>query len=404
MAAQDSLSDDVVAAALKKDARESSIKYSALGLQAFLPKRAIHNAPKPNTRFLRNIIKETDSHNASLLAKEAEESRARLQSLKRQEAFDRLDRQRNRQRAKEGSEEEHRHRKRRRVVDSDADESERSRRRRYSHRPRSRSRDKGVEKHRSRKSRRYKDDVSADDRDLAEEYSRSSKRNNRSRSGERDHALGGRRENGRSRRTDADISISPTNQKYEDHRHHRSRRKHHDRRASASPLRSLPKSQVHRSQPSGRQEKIRPSTPPQTDLSDSDPLETIIGPPPPPPEPKIISRGRGAFAPDSMDTRFSSSYNPTEDVRANSESEDDWDQALEALRDRQKWKQQGAERLRSAGFTKEEVEKWEKGGEKREEDVKWAKTGEGREWDRGKVMDTEGSIAVQPEWGRLKGT
>lgn len=105
-----------------------------------------------------------------------------------------------------------------------------------------------------------------------------------------------------------------------------------------------------------------------------------------------------------MDTHFSSDYDPSADVHPNSDSGNDWDQALEALRDRQRWKQQGAERLRSAGFTEIEVQKWEKGGEKREVDVKWAKKGEGREWDRGKVVDDEGDIDVKPEWGRLKGT
>jgi hypothetical protein len=84
--------------------------------------------------------------------------------------------------------------------------------------------------------------------------------------------------------------------------------------------------------------------------------------------------------------------------------EDDWDQALEALRDRQRWKQQGADRLRAAGFTDEEVKKWEKGSEKTEEDVRWAKKGEGREWDRGKVVDEDGQVDVRAEWGRLKGT
>ena len=105
-----------------------------------------------------------------------------------------------------------------------------------------------------------------------------------------------------------------------------------------------------------------------------------------------------------MDTHFSSTYDPSIDVQPNPESEDDWDQALEALRDRQRWRKQGAERLRSAGFTQEEVEKWEKGGERREEDVRWVKRGEKREWDRGKVVDLEGDVDVRPEWGRLKGT
>ena len=60
--------------------------------------------------------------------------------------------------------------------------------------------------------------------------------------------------------------------------------------------------------------------------------------------------------------------------------------------------------MRAAGFTEEEVSKWEKGGEKKEEDVRWKGRGEGREWDRGKVVDLHGDVNTKPEWGRLKGT
>ncbi len=105
-----------------------------------------------------------------------------------------------------------------------------------------------------------------------------------------------------------------------------------------------------------------------------------------------------------MDTHFSATYDPRTDVRPNSDSEDNWEDALEAFRDRQKWKQQGAQRLRSAGFTQDEVEKWANGDEKREDDVRWAKRGQGREWDRGKVVDGDGAVEVKPEWGRLRGT
>lgn len=125
---------------------------------------------------------------------------------------------------------------------------------------------------------------------------------------------------------------------------------------------------------------------------------------PPPPEPKVRVRGRGAMrASTAMDAHFAADYDPSQDVQPDSE-EDDWDMALEALRDRQRWKQQGAERLKAAGFTDEEVKKWEKGGEKTEEDVRWRKKGEGREWDRGKVVDDDGHIDIRAEWGRLKGT
>lgn len=85
-----------------------------------------------------------------------------------------------------------------------------------------------------------------------------------------------------------------------------------------------------------------------------------------------------------MDGRFSDSYDPKSDVQLDPDEADDWDEALEALRDRQKWKQQGADRLRAAGFTEEQVKKWENGDEKNVQDVRWAKAGEGREWDRGK--------------------
>lgn len=91
------------------------------------------------------------------------------------------------------------------------------------------------------------------------------------------------------------------------------------------------------------------------------------------------------------------------DVALNPGEEDDWDQALEALRDRTKWKQQGADRLRAAGFTEEEIGKWEKGKEKREEDVIWKGKGEGREWDRGKVVGDDG-VDIDVGWGRLKDT
>lgn len=45
--------------------------------------------PKPNTRFLRNIIKGTTNHNRALLAKEAAESKARLTRLERNEEIKR---------------------------------------------------------------------------------------------------------------------------------------------------------------------------------------------------------------------------------------------------------------------------------------------------------------------------
>lgn len=193
------------------------------------------------------------------------------------------------------------------------------------------------------------------------------------------------------------------------HAHRRRRRRERSTSSSAPDANALLKTGESDSRKDKRptRRKYRdeaPAEPDQSQPSDSDPLESIVGPLPPPPSAKIESRGRGKFASSSaMDSHFSSTYDPSQDIRLNSDSENDWDQALEALRDRQRWKQQGAERLRLAGFTEEEVGKWEKGGEKREEDVRWNAKGEGREWDRGKVVG-EDEIETRPEWGRLKGT
>jgi hypothetical protein len=148
------------------------------------------------------------------------------------------------------------------------------------------------------------------------------------------------------------------------------------------------------------------ANPPQALDEDSDPLDEIIGPRPPP---KVQSRGRGLTSVDSgIDRRFSSSYNPSLDIQPDPDEENDWDQALEALRDRQKWREQGADRLRAAGFTEEEIDKWKNGREKAVSDMKWAKKGETKEWDKGKVfvddIEEEDFKGIDLSFGRLKGT
>lgn len=123
------------------------------------------------------------------------------------------------------------------------------------------------------------------------------------------------------------------------------------------------------------------------DEADSDPLDDLIGPAPPP---KVLPRGRGALkGSHGMDSRFSSDYNPKSDVQLEDDTRDDWDDALDALRARAQYKQQGADRLREAGFTEEQVKKWEKGDEKTIDDVQWTRAGEKREWDRGKDAEQE---------------
>lgn len=287
-------------------------------------------APKPNTRFLRNILRDTDNHNAALLAKEAQESKHRLDALRRT--------------------------------------ATRPAQQLYSARQR----------HDSKTTRLDPADKQPSTRHSSDSHRRSSRRS-RSRSPDRQS----------SRRHHRKRSLSPSR-----HNSHKSRR----RSSSPEPRRTTTKPSRHH-----RPSEKRHSSP--SDASDSDPLDAIIGPAPPPANPPLRSRGRGALNNSStIDDHFSSNYDPSADLQPDSYQDEplDWDQALEALRDRQKWRQQGADRLRAAGFSERDVNKWEKGADKSEDDVVWAKKGEGREWDRGKVVDEHGLVEFKPEWGRLK--
>ncbi|KAL8863483.1 MAG: hypothetical protein Q9178_000164 [Gyalolechia marmorata] len=400
MPSSEALTDDYVAQLLAKDAKDRTIKYSSYGLQAILPKRPTTNAPKPNTRFLKNIIKETDSHNAALRAKEIADARLRLRGingkglrkahrgLPEDDRRDENGRSIKRRRldeadehADQNSQPSHRHK--------NDERSERRRRRHYANH----SSDTETERsrHRSHHRRRQHNRSTLPGSDRTRR--RRSRHRHRSRSKPR----------ARSRSPD---KANPS------HWHHQS---HQKRRPSTSPP---PVSSSHHTTykssppPSPRS----PST--QSSASDSDPLTSLIGPLPPrrkhdePSSLPPLRRGRGTHTLNSssapIDTHFTSTYNPALDIQATaldpSEEGDDWDNALEALRDRAKWRSSGAERLRAAGFTDEEVRKWEKSsgdGEGREADVRWRGRGEGREWDRGKVVGADG-VQVEAEWGRLK--
>lgn len=136
-----------------------------------------------------------------------------------------------------------------------------------------------------------------------------------------------------------------------------------------------------------------------SDRASFDPLDEIIGPAPPPPPSR--ARGRGTTSGSSaMDARFSEKYDPNMDVRPDSDGGDDWENALEAHRDRQKWKALGAERLRSAGFEEDFITAWENNDTKNTANIKWAKGGV-REWDRGKVVEEEtGEVSVRASWAK----
>lgn len=317
MPLEPALDDDYVASLLKRDAEATNkSRYLTSGLGSLLSRKPKGNAPKPNTRFLRNIIRETDGHNAALKAKEEAESRARLRELRSEE--------------KGGK-----------------------RRRKDEH-----------EDGRAGKRMRGKD---RPDR-WAKAFGGLGRSEERQ---ERKHDDG--KDEGRSRHHSGH---SRHDQSSREERHDRHRHPRKDLETRVQPRTTSPEHRTKRRRRSS------------SSAEDSDPLHPIIGPSPPP---TTRPRGRGAgSSTQSMDTRFRPDYDPKTDVslEQNEDEDDDWNSALEALRDRTKWRQQGAERLKAAGFTDEEVATWEGGGkgEKGVEDVRWRKEGEGREWDRGKVV------------------
>lgn len=388
MSLGEALTDDYLVKLLEEDAKAVSARTSRFGFGG-VSKRYSHclpncsdiatdiprpgEKPKPNTRFLKNILRDTDNHNAALLAKEAEEAQARLERLKEKEKSSRARPEQQlysaRSRRENGGEPLS---KRRRVSEDGGRDGERKRS----------ARDGGSDR------RRHRDRGGSQDEEATT------------------------RLRGKHGRDGTRHETSSREQKTE-------RRRHNDRR-SASPQRSPTRSHRQRD----RTPEVRTTTQqfaskrrhrsPSTDSSD--PLESIIGPAPAPKSP-VHSRGRGAFtsARSTMDSHFSSTYDPATDIEPDVVKDgDDWDQALEALRDRAKWQKQGADRLRAAGFKEEEIRKWETGasgkgtatGDGDETDVRWKKAGEGREWDKGKVIgdgeDEDGSVG--PSKGRLKRT
>ncbi|GJN81407.1 hypothetical protein PLIIFM63780_004941 [Purpureocillium lilacinum] len=117
----------------------------------------------------------------------------------------------------------------------------------------------------------------------------------------------------------------------------------------------------------------------------------LIGPAPPP---KLRGRGTIGGAAD-LDRRFSASYDPKMDANPDSDVGGDWDDAVEAFRDRLKLKQNQEHRMRDAGFPEDQIRRAAHGGEKTEKDVVWSKAGEKRDWDRGKTVDDDGSMDME---------
>ncbi|KAM3084161.1 hypothetical protein ACMFMG_001738 [Clarireedia jacksonii] len=435
----DILTDDYVANLLAKDAKESSIRYSARGLEAYAtPSKPPLNKPKPNTRFLRNIIRDTDSHNRELLAKEAAEARARLESLSNSGRQRRLApgdiRKRQlgdiaailgggpakRRRVEEAGRERGNgntsngretgtldadRRKRRRGGDDDrssgrrndedgSSEKRRGDRKRESSRLNDSSADDAPQRSKIRESR-VKDNEDLTDEEEERSRRKEHRRQRRNVSEERD-----RKANRKSRHRSR--SRSPREHRHKESRH-RDRSPRRKRKRSISSNSEDDKRPTRQPQKSERDSRGRSSPTEPNKSYDSDPLDEIIGPRPLSEPQAVRVRGRGAVSLGSgLDSRFAADYDPTADVQLDPEEDDDWGQALEALKDRQKWQAKQSDRLREAGFSEQEIKKWETGGEKREEDVTWTRKGEKREWDRGKVVDEDGTVGFEPEFGRLK--
>lgn len=328
-----------------------------------LPPRRPANQPKPNTRFLNNIIRNTNSHNRALQAKESAESKAKLRDLEDAEEKKRMEEERKLRKARPGPGDT----RKRMLGDIAAILGGSSKKRKTEEADFPTSNASRYAKRRTEAScSRPRNDsaLNSDDED--------SKRDRRkNRSGESSRAS---RHTYRREHEDREGESSSSH----------SRRKHRDR----SPRRKSESSRRHRRSSVAKRPERESSR--SRDLSDSDPLDDIIGPAPAS-TPDIRRRGRGANSTTSgIDGRFAADYDPKRDVTPEPDDADDWDRAAEAFRDRQKWKQQGADRLRSAGFTEEQVQKWENSDQQDEADVKWIKAGTEREWDRGKVAGENG--------------
>ncbi|TVY60912.1 hypothetical protein Focb16_v013585 [Fusarium oxysporum f. sp. cubense] len=375
------LTDDYVADLLAQEASDCSLKYSAMGMEAYRTNKKPANMMKPNTRFLRHIIKDTDNHNKALLAKEAAESKARLKDLERTEEIKR--------RKTNPSVHDIRRRqmgdihailggkKRPRNEDEAGPSSRRNSQRTDKDRKQEREHDQKSDDlfTDKRSERRRQGRLSRDDR--RGKTDDESRRSDRSR---RDHR---RRDRSRSR-----------DRASEEEGHHRRSHKRRDRSRSPSSRQRSRSPRESRSWHRHRSplEKNEDRKRKEEEEEGSDAMEDLMGPAPPP-----KYRGRGTVGGSSgIDRRFSDTYDPKTDIQMDEdEVGNDWDDAVEAFRDRQKLRQNQEQRLKDAGFADEQIQRASGADEKSAESVQWSKAGEKRAWDVGKVIGSDG--VAQPE-------
>ncbi|KAK5744627.1 hypothetical protein LTR17_002022 [Elasticomyces elasticus] len=346
----EALDDDYVINLLKSDAtRISSARPRA------------KDAPKPNIRFLRNVIRETDSHNAALKAKEAEDARVKLQELKRQERIG-------------GG-------KRKRDGDSEG---------------RAEKKTRGGERNgRWASALGGLGKVRIPEREGRAEIK---VKGAAAESGKR------RRDDSRERHVEDERRTKKKQQEPEERPRHSERKHGKERRRRNEDVSERSRSpQRRRKVDHDRHSSVRNEVD-----DDSDPLESLIGPRP---APTVRPRGRGAqnayvSSKSTIDARFAPDYDPSADIPPDHDVDgaegDDWDMAISAMQARTRFKVSQKERLKAAGFTEEEVGRWETGGKVERDvgDVRWKKKGEGREWDAGKASDEEGRLESKVAWAK----
>ena len=330
---------------------------------------------RPNTRFLQNLLKGTESHNTALLAKEAAESQAKLQELGETGEV-------KRRKCKPGVLDI---RKRQlRDIESVLNSRSASRGDPYqstvSNDCQGGHIDNDARKHVYGRRRKQKKEVSEETQQEDEEKLY--------------------RDEYRRRQLDSDGK-----DQRQDRTRHRSRsrspgRLHRMRYRYRSPVKDdgqqFSKKRICRHENENGWETRSACRSEKRSESDSE--SDMIGPAPSPKMSPVRRRGRGAASASSgIDRRFSASYDPKTEDYAPPDGES-WEEAKEVYRHLQKRKKEGAERLRKAGFSESQVEKWKSGGVRRLEDVRWTKKGEKREWDRGKVVGLDGNVSLRADW------
>ena len=391
--------DEYVASLLTNRAQRQSAAYSTLGFRAFL-KDAAKDGPvgKPNTRFLKNIVRDVDGYNAALARKEERESLEKLKDLRRRDG-DKLSAYKEKSSRREEEEwrarrerDRGRSRSPRRSRDRDSDERDR---RRTSRRDDSREEERRERRHgESRRKRRSQREESEDDEDRSRqrrkhrERQRDSDDEGRRRHRYRDH--GGQRHSNREgdsndRRSD-DTKERQRKDPTRKSRHSSSKRDMSPRHGSHRSHRRHNSSHLSSEDDSKHKSKSDKRHPPSESDSDS------IGPESPVHGPDFrIAKGRGKMNGGTLDAKFSDAYDPRKDTpgeEPDSDHEtDDWGVALRALRERQSFILSGAMTERLAETQKET------------QPSGWPTYSKGeREWDKGKVVLDDGSVGVKV-WG-----